>query len=244
MKSIKTEKKNFSMEDFAKGLMLAGYLMPESIHELNEREALESYETELSAQSSSKTYFRRVVLAAEIVSKLYEEPTLGRIKFQKLVYLCEHNAGMNLQERYSKQAAGPFDNKFMHSIAKEFKKNKWFTETKVESKGITRTKYLPLENCDGYKKYYQNYFVNEDENIQYIIELFRKTSTDFTELATTVFACFKELSLKSIPVQNDELLSLFYEWSEKKKRFTEKQVLDSIGWLCKKGLIDAANLNS
>lgn len=237
MKSTRTEKGNFSLEDFAKGLMLAGYLMPMSISELDEREALENHETEISAQTSN-VYFKRVVLAAEIVSKLHEEPTLGRIKFQKLVYLCEHVAGMKLYERYSKQAAGPFDNKFMHSITNEFKKNKWFSIIKIESQGFSRSKYLPLENSEGYKKYYDNYFNTEHEKIQYIIELFRKTTTDFTELATTVFACFIELKTKETKVKTTKLLPLFYEWSEKKKRFTEQDVLQSLDWLGEKGLID------
>lgn len=242
MKSMKSDKKRFCMDDFAKGLMLAGYLMPESIQELKEREGLEQYETLIRAQSSSNIYFHRVVLAAEIVSKLHDEPTLGRIKFQKLVYLCEHSAGMNLAERYQKQTAGPFDNKFMHSVTKEFKKNKWFTETKVESKGITRTKYLPLENCDGYKQYYDKYFAEKHKDIQYIIELFRKSSTDNTELAATIYACFKELGLKNTPVLFNDLLRLFYEWSEKKKRFTETQVRDSINWLCKNTIIDEKDI--
>lgn len=241
MKSTKIEKKNFLMEDFVKGLTLAGYLVPNSIEELNEREALDNYETELHA-NSSKVYFKRVVLAAEIVSKLYTEPTLGRIKFQKLVYMCEHAAGMELSNRYSKQAAGPFDNKFMHSITKEFKKNKWFSIIKEESQGFSRSKYLPLENCEGYKGYYQKYFHDESEKIQYIIELFRKASTDFTEVATTVFACVLEAQNKGATIKHEEILNLFYSWSEKKKRFTAKQVLDSLAWLCEKGLINPENI--
>jgi len=237
MKSTKTENNNFSMEDFEKGLMLAGYIMPNSIAEHNEREQLEQYENELKEKQPKNMYFKRVVLAAEIASKLYAEPSLGRIKFQKLVYLCEHAAEMDLTNRYQKQTAGPFDNKFMHSIDKEFKKNRWFLVEKQIDGNITRTKYIPLENAESYKHYYDNYFKKENEKIQFIIELFRTKKTDYTELATTVFACFKELSAKNEIVAKQELLNLFYSWSEKKKRFTEKEVLDSLTWLQKNGLV-------
>lgn len=237
MKSTKIEKKPFSMEDFEKGLMLAGFLSPTSVAELNEREALTKH---LGTQTEKKTknfYFKRVVLAAEIVSKLYEEPTLGRIKFQKLVYLCEHTAGMEMKDRYVKQAAGPFDNKFMHSINKEFEKNKWFSVVKERKDGFERTKYIPLDNKDGYKGYYQNYFNTENEKIQYIIELFRKMTTDKTELAATVLSCVLELQSKHLSITKDELLKLFYNWSEKKKRFQEIEVINSFTWLRDKRLI-------
>lgn len=76
------------------------------------------------------------MLVAEIASELCKEITFGWIKFQKLVYLCEHAAHMNLESRDSKQADGPFDNKFMHSIEHEFKKQNWLAVEKVEGRQL------------------------------------------------------------------------------------------------------------
>ncbi|WPU94758.1 hypothetical protein SNE25_04390 [Mucilaginibacter sabulilitoris] len=235
MKSTNKENMRFSLEDFEKGLMLAGYLMPKSVAELNEREAVEAYEQETEI-NPKKLYFKRVVLAAEIVSKLNQEPTLGRIKFQKLVYLCENAAEMHMEGRYQKQAAGPFDNRFMHTIAREFEKNKWFAVERELNGNYARSKYIPLENAQGYKKYYENYFKQEDDKIQYIIELFRKKSTDYTEMATTIFACYLELK-KINNVRWESLIKLFYDWSDKKKRFPEQEVLASFEWLEEHGVI-------
>lgn len=236
MKSTNKEKARFSLEDFEKGLMLAGYLMPKSVAELNEREALDSYE-QSTVLEPKNVYFKRIVLAAEIAAKLNHEPTLGRIKFQKLVYLCENAANMHLESRYQKQAAGPFDNKFMHTIAQEFQKNKWFAVEKEVCASYTRSKYVPMENADGYKKYYESYFKQEDDKIQYIIELFRKKSTDYTEIATTIFACYLELKHKKDEILWESLKKLFYDWSDKKKRFSEKEVRASFEWLQEKGLV-------
>ena len=55
MKSIK-KIKPFSLEDFEKGLMLAGYLSPTSISEVNERKELEEYEKKLDSEKG-KTFF-------------------------------------------------------------------------------------------------------------------------------------------------------------------------------------------
>lgn len=227
------------MEDFMQGLMLAGYLAPASVEEINQREALHEHDKKQSTKPKPNLYFKRVVLAAEIVSQLHEEPSLGRVKFQKLVYLCEHTAGMELPERYSKQAAGPFDHKFMHSINEQLKKNKWFSAIIENKTGYNRTKYIPLENKDGYKVYYNGYFKNENEKIQYVIDLFRKLSTDETELAATVFACVKELQSKNEHVLEDTLVDLIYAWSPEKQKFSRKDILKSFAWLHEKGLISS-----
>ncbi|SDQ01228.1 type I restriction enzyme, S subunit [Mucilaginibacter sp. OK268] len=237
--STKGEETPYTMEDFEKGLMLAGLLRPNSIQELNEREQVEKYESE-NVANAKPIYFKRVVLAAEIVAKLHTEPSLGKVKFQKLVFLCEHVAGMELTERYTKQAAGPFDNKFMHSVGKEFKKNNWFSIEQTFTDNYTRYKFLPMENMEGYKHYYDNYFKDVDDKIQYIIELFRKQKTDQTELAATVFACTLELSAQQSSINKDTLLELFYDWSEGKKRFTPTDVLASYDWLQKVGIIAKA----
>jgi hypothetical protein len=236
MKSIKP-KKPFTLDDFEKGLMLAGYLMPANEQELKEKEAVEQLEKE-QAEERKNVFFKRVVLAAEIAAKLHSEPTLGRVKFQKMVYVCEHAVEMNLMDRYLKLVAGPFDNKFMHSIAKEFKKNKWFDTVEVSSNGIRRTKYVPLENMNGYRQYYQRYFGSQDEIVQHVISLFRAMKSGTTELHATVHACIFELKSQNLPVTMEELTKLFYGWSEAKAKFAETDVLESAEWLKENGLID------
>ncbi len=230
MKSTRINKQAFSMEDFEKGLMLAGLLSPSSISEFQERAMLEEHERELDKTKKS-VYFKRVALAGEIVSQLYNENTFGRVKFQKLVYLCEYEAGMDMHERYSKFAAGPFDNKFMHSIDKELQKNNWFSSEKISSGNIVRHKYYPLENHHGYKKYYNSYFGSSNNKIQRIIDLFRTTSTEFTEIAATIHACFKELKQDEKEINIDELLRLFYNWAPEKKRFPKEKVVNAFEWM-------------
>src|SRR5690606_13360441 len=115
--------------------------------------ALKEYDKDL-AKKKSIIYFQRAVLAAEIVNNLKDEFTFGRVKFQKLVYLCEHACNMNLQDRYVKFAAGPFDNNFMHSINQEFKKQKWFNIEVVKSNGYNKPVYSVSSNIEKHKIYY------------------------------------------------------------------------------------------
>jgi hypothetical protein len=226
MSSMKIKMSNkFSLEDFEKGLMLAGLVAPSTIDEHQELACLAAYEKSLR-EKERQIYFKRVVLAAEIVERLHEEPSLGRVKFQKLVYLCEHVADMELMERYDKKAAGPFDNKFM-----------WFTIEQQKVDNYIRYKFIPLEKHENYKTYYSSYFGELNERIQFIIELFRKQKTEFTELATTVFACYLELQKNDSIINEQALIYIFYNWAESKRRFSTKQIIDSFDWLCQKGLI-------
>ena len=132
MKSTSKKKNLFSLEDFEKGLMLAGYISPYNSDELVEREILNDYENQKEEKRKS-SYFKRAVLAAEITCQLHAESTFGHVKLQKLMFLCEHASNMNLNDLYLKKAAGPFDNKFMHSIDKELAKQKWFTAKRKKS---------------------------------------------------------------------------------------------------------------
>lgn len=236
MKSKLSQDQSFSMTDFEKGLVLAGILTPQTTRELEEIEALEEYESNKKKQSKA-VFFKRVVLSAEIVSALYEEPTFGRVKFQKLVYLCEHAALMNLQERYLKLVAGPFDNKFMHTIEAEFKRQKWFTVEKVFQAPYTRTKYIPLDNFEGHKKYYSSYFQQSEEDIRQIISLFRKKNTAFAEISATLLACYLELTEKNLPYDEERLLSFFYEWSTSKQKYDRSTVLENWAWMLENGLV-------
>lgn len=237
MKSTNNKTDAFSMDDFEKGLMLAGLILPSNTCELKEREVLAAYEASLKQEKRS-TYFKRVVLAAEIANQLHREWTFGRVKFQKLVYLCEHAVEMNLQNRYSKLAAGPFDRKFMHTIEKEFESRKWFRVDKVPNGTITRSKYSPLENLENYKPYFQSYFGNQNESITHIINLFRTASTDKSEIAATLYACRIELLNKQQQISMEVVLQLFYEWSEQKQRFPEDTVLSVWHWMVANDLIE------
>jgi hypothetical protein len=177
------------------------------------------------------SYFKRAVLAAEIATQLYTEPTFGHVKFQKLMFLCENIEGMNIDYSYSKQAAGPYDNRFMHSIEIELEKRKWFQVKKEKSGTFTKCVFIPLENFEGHKQYYKRYFVQNEEKIQWFIDTFRKEKTDKVELIATLYACWLELINKQQIVNETSLLTLLYSWSKEKQKYSEVTALKAIQWM-------------
>ena len=236
MSSINNKKNQaFTFEDFEKGLMLSGHLSPENEQEVYERELINDYEAKIALQNK-EIYFKRTVLAAEIVNQLHDEITFGRVKFQKLVYLCEHASNMNVERRYSKFAAGPFDNKFMHSIVQEFERQKWFMTKKVTKGKYTKSVYSPASNVNNYKKYYRSYFNNDNDNIQFIISNLRHHKTDFVELVATLYACWLEILNDNRPVTQPEIFNVFYSWSKEKERFSKTEITQALSWMTEKGI--------
>ncbi|MFY0598604.1 MAG: hypothetical protein JXR03_02960 [Cyclobacteriaceae bacterium] len=117
----------------------------------------------LVERKRNSDFFKRVVLAGKIVDELHDDKNFGHVKFQKLMYLCEHVKVSKISDGYDKQAAGPFDRKFMHTIDEQFKRLKWFTVHNNSG----QFSYSPSLKCDQYKKYYPNYFKNELDTKDY-----------------------------------------------------------------------------
>lgn len=175
-------------------------------------------------------YHRRTVLAAEIVYQLHQENTLGHLKLQKLIYLCQNSAEMDLFTNFLKQAMGPYDNRLMRSLDKQFKTNEWFQFSRGDY-----LKYKPLSKIGGHKEWYERYFSNQLSEINFIIEKFRKTKTKTVELIATVYACWKE-SLEENQLLNDEILiKKFYNWHPDKAKFTRQEIINTINWMKDEG---------
>ena len=114
---------------------------------------------------TAKDYHKRTVLAAEIVYQLQNEWSLGHLKLQKLMFLCQNTTGMAIHTNFLKQAMGPYDPILMRSIDSQFRKNKWFNYNQKY-----RQKYQPLEKVGGHKEWYEKYFAEYLSDIDFIID--------------------------------------------------------------------------
>ncbi len=199
-----------------------------NLDSINSQEILNSLKPKKKATNID--YHRRTVLGAEIVFKLHKENTLGHLKLQKLIYLCQHSAQMNLHTNFLKQAMGPYDNRLMRSLDKKFKENQWFAFSAGDY-----LKYKPLAKVGGHKEWYERYFENQLTEIDFIIEKFRKSKTRTVELIGTVFACWKEIIDENQLLNNEILVNKFYGWHPDKSKFQKQEILDTIIWMKNEG---------
>jgi type I restriction enzyme S subunit len=188
----------------------------------------------LQTKRKANIPFQRAVLAAEIVSRLHKEPTFGRVKFQKILYLCEHHLGMNLGGNYRREAAGPFDNALMRSVQSQIEKQKWFHIAKDEA----RSTFIPLEKAGGHKKYYDNYWSDYQEGLDSLIALLRRIKSEPCEIITTLFAAWNDILIEGMTVTDDAIIrDVRTNWHESKKRFSTDRLKKALQWMREKDLV-------
>jgi hypothetical protein len=204
------------------------------------KKSIRSAEKPEKAKPSRSDYFKKLVLAAEIANQLWQEPTFGHVKFVKVQYLCNQVCQMKLSGNYVKFAAGPLDGKWMRMVDAEFRKKQWFNVVVTKKNGYQSYKYSPGPKVDEYKKYYGNYFKNELVHISELINLFRSRNSDFCEIVATLYYLMNEFIVNHKLVNNISLIHDFYEWHDKKKRFPQRQIEQTLAWMHEHGIVPAS----
>lgn len=180
----------------------------------------------ISIKPSNVEIYKRTLLAAEIVYQLKDTNTLGHLKLQKMLYLCQEIGSMNLPMNFLKQAMGPYDNQLARSLDKQFVLKKWF-----EYQNGALLKYKPLENCGKHKEDFLKFFENEIEQINYLINKFTKFTSNQIEAVATLYACWKEAIEQKELISDKLIVTKFYQWSKEKEKFKEENLIKALAWM-------------
>lgn len=182
--------------------------------------------------TSANVHFRRSVLAAEIAERLYEEPTFGHVKMEKMLFLTERLCHIDIGSHYHRDAAGPYDNRALRFIDSQLKKQKWFEVRRIE-KG---NRYVPMQNCGKHKTYFDKYFSAVLPTFDKIIETFKTQNTERCEIVATLYSAWEDLlhSNKSF-TDADIVNEVLNNWHESKKRISQDRWLSAIQWMRENG---------
>lgn len=167
--------------------------------------------------------FAKQVLAGKIITRFKNDPNFTNIKFQKIQFLAEHVIQADLNLNYYYQAAGPYDNVFMHTIYNDLKKNKWYD--------CKDRKFIALEKQIKIEEYYQNYFGPTTGQLDKLFRLLSGATEAKSEIIATIYAVWNNFIIERKPVAEDELIQSFYDWSERKHQYTKAQVMEGLQWL-------------
>lgn len=179
-------------------------------------------------------YFARTVMAAEVINNLYKEPTFGRVKLVKLIFLAEKLSKLDLGTNYHRQAAGPYDSQAIRSIEKQLKEHSWFKTIKKEKgKG-----YKPLEKVNEYHSWFDKYYFNEKHIIYSIINTFRTAKTIQCEIVATLYSAWEDLTKIHSNITDDEIVNeVLNNWHESKKRIPKERWLKALNWMKVKNIV-------
>lgn len=181
---------------------------------------------------SANVHFRRSVLAAEIAERLYEEPTFGHVKMEKMLFLTERLCHIDIGSHYHRDAAGPYDNRALRSIDSQLKKQKWFDVKRTE-KG---NRYVPMQNCGKHKKYFDKYFSAVLPTFDKIIDTFKTQNTERCEIVATLYSAWEDLLHSNKPFTDADIVNeVQNNWHESKKRISQDRWLSAIQWMRENG---------
>lgn len=189
--------------------------------------------------NKSQSFFHRVVLAARIAHECHEERTFGIVKFQKLLFLCEHVCNMMFNTKYTKQAAGPMDNRFIHTVKAEFERQGWFKVQKDQKHRYSKVEFIPLDGINGYKSYYERYYGDTDEAITHVIETFKQWRTEDIELVATIYSIVIEIQSEGEEVAEESVVKRVYDWHDEKEKFNEDKIVRFLKWMSETGIYPA-----
>jgi len=168
--------------------------------------------------------FAKQVLGGKIVSLFKDDENFSNIKFQKLQYLAEHLAEEELLPNYYKEAAGPYDNRFMHTVFNHLEKNKWFEPQNL--------KFRPMEKVEDIDKYFQRFFGEKSDKLSNLFNLLRRASEKFCEAVATIYAVWNNHIIQGLEFDKNKIKKEFFEWSKRKKVvFTEEEFEKALEWM-------------
>lgn len=172
---------------------------------------------------ANKKAFAKQVLAGKIVSTFKGDPNFTEIKFQKVQYLAEHLIEADLNLNYYYQAAGPYDNKFMHSIYTDFRKQKWFD--------YKNKQFIPLEKQEKIEGYYQGYFAPARMQLDNLFDILYQLTEAEVEIVATLYAIWNNRIIEKRQSKDEELIAEFYQWSDRKQRYSKSQIESGLEFL-------------
>ena len=185
------------------------------------------------SEGLEKDYFvKRKMMACYIINKSLDDHHFGKVKFEKLLHLCEyHVIKRNLGQKYIQQVAGPFDNSFTYQFFNQVSKSKWFY---IQKKGSLE-QIKPGVNNQKSKKTYNYFSKYELEQVAKLIDLFKSTSYEKPEIISTLYAVWNDRIIENQEVSDEAIKNDFLKWSIEKEKYKDR--LDrALKWMKDEGL--------
>lgn len=178
-------------------------------------------------------YQKRKVLATYILNQSLSDPYLGDVKFMKLLHLADYHAvKRNLGQKFFQQAAGPYDNIFIHQYFKEVEGDNWFARVK---KGERFHFSLGINHQESLKTY--SYFTQDELNeVNKIIDLFKRDNYERPEIVSTLFAVWNNRIIRNEEISDELLMKDFLNWDTKKDKYRFR-LKNELQWMRDKGIV-------
>jgi type I restriction enzyme S subunit len=185
----------------------------------------------VAAEPAGKPYssgFARQILAAEILSRFHSHPTMGRVKLQKLIHMCEYVGQIEeVHGDYRREAAGPFDQRLMFGVVKGLSNQRWFDERREPG----RSYYVPLAKANGHAKYLARW-QDRMPVIERVLQLLGTQTSQRCEIVSTLYAAWNDLLIDGRTPSDAEIVREATElWHTSKATIAPERWSKALDWM-------------
>ncbi len=193
-------------------------------------ESLANYQLSLTDKDKK---IRRKMLATYIINQSLKDTSFGKTKFEKLLHLIEcHIVKGDYNQRYSVQAAGPYDGGFTKVFWNEVTNAKWF---KIEEFGKLK-RIMPAENHSKSLADYGYFSDDLKVMINDFIGEFKNTNYERPEIVSTLYAVWNNRIICNEIITDELLKKDFLDWDTQKIRYKDR--LDkALEWMRENGIV-------
>lgn len=182
--------------------------------------------------STDRVRFAQAVLMSKILDSNVKY--MGRVKLEKMLFTIEHSIGFDFDTDYARQKAGPLDGSIYECEKIVSRTNKWFYVNKSQY----GTSYKPQKNMGKYKRYYEQYFSDYNEEIESIISVFENYSLQQSEIVATLFAAWNDAIIDKKQFTDEDVVNdVLNNWHESKTRFSKDVWLRAMDEMRKNNLV-------
>lgn len=159
--------------------------------------------------------------------------TLGRTKLVKTLYVAQTHEELDLQFRFQRYAAGPFD-EAIFKLEGTANKNDWFITKERESYGVT---YHPAASTVAMCEEAAKFLGDQKANIDRLLDHMAKMDMKQAELFATAYAAWNDLLIDGKEVTDDGIIDEFYAWDESKRKFERADIVNQLKWMRSEGYV-------
>ena len=174
----------------------------------------------------------RVVAAHQQANRLR---TLGNVKAEKIVYLIEAHAGIDLDRAPMREAAGPADFPRLKKAAHRAAMLHAFSvRGGFGGRGGVWSPDSGLRKRVGE---YEELFAERRQEIERIIDLLVPMDSERAEIIATLYACWNDLLARGAQPEDQAIIEDCHGWAEGKQRFDGGRLAKALGWMRDNGLV-------
>lgn len=185
---------------------------------------------------SEEVVKKRVAVSALILNHMKNDPSFGRVKLEKCIYMLEALGLADLNGKYARKAAGPLDVPALYhrrfGIEAVANQNKIFAAKEIASGRSKRIVYQPGPKFSSAVLAGERALGSNLAKAEKLMKIMRKATTEQAEIIATVFAAWNDLIQAGVKPSPEIIINeVRKNWAETKERFTPARLRIALNWL-------------